>query len=214
MLMKKMLLYLLCGAILISTAIIASPGAVFACSCVASPSVDKLVKDELDRKTAIFSGKVIKVTPPPQKETMSSADLVQVDFEVTTVWKGELKQQTVIYTAMDSASCGYEGFNVGGDYIVSAYEDSGKLETGMCELTKPVSAAGSELDVLGEGYAPIPLSAGEVLPSSKDAAYEVANEVPSGESKESEPSKTQIILGSLALFLMIGVVITLARRRR
>ncbi len=206
MMHKKMLLYLLCGVMMLSTALIAKPKAVFACSCAMQPSAETHVKEELDRKTAVFTGKVIKVTPPKQKKTMSTADLVQVDFEVSTVWKGELKQQTAIYTAMSSASCGYDGFKVGDAYIVSAYDRSGELETGMCDLTKPVSTAGDELKVLGKGYDPLPLSAGELFPGNGDAANEV--------SKESGASKLQLIIGALALFMTIGIVVRRARRRR
>lgn len=205
MMCKKMLLYLLCGVFLLSTALLAKPGAVFACSCAEQPSVEKLMKEELNRKTVIFAGKVIKVTPPRKKLTMSTADLVQVDFEVSTVWKGELKQKAAIYTAMSSASCGYEGFNVGTAYIVSAYEDSGKLATGICEYTKPLPSAGDEVKALGEGYAPLPLSTGEVLPDNGDSANEV--------SKEGGASELQLIIGALALFLIIGIVVVRVRRR-
>lgn len=202
MMNQKILIYLLCGVILLSTALIVNPKAAFACSCAMSPSAETQVKDELGRKTAIFTGKVIKVTQPPKKKTMSSADLVQVDFEVATVWKGKLKQQTAVYTAMSSASCGYEKFNAGDTYIVSANDRSGKLETGICDLTKLVSAAGEELKVLGNGYNPLPLSAGEVLPSN------------GGKANESGPTKLQIIIGALALFMIIGIVVVRARRRQ
>jgi hypothetical protein len=79
---------------------------------------------------------------------------VEVTFEVTDVWKGELRSETRVYTAMSGASCGYEGFAAGQSYIVFAHGLSDRLETGSCERTKPLSAAGEELAALGAGYKP------------------------------------------------------------
>jgi hypothetical protein len=141
-------------AMLLSIGLIIKPQSAFACSCAASFNAEQQVKDELERKTAMFAGTVIQVKQPRQMLIMSSADLVKVTFDVSRVWKGELSRQTVVYTAMSSASCGVENFEVGTEYIVSAYMDDKALETNICDLTKPIASAGAELAILGNGYAP------------------------------------------------------------
>ncbi|SEN08681.1 Tissue inhibitor of metalloproteinase [Paenibacillus sp. OV219] len=119
------------------------------------------MKGELDRKTAIFEGTVLEIKQPSQKTIMSTADKVRVTFEVSRVWKGEVGQQAEVYTAMSSASCGIENFEVGTKYIVSAYKDSKPLETNICDLTKPLANARAELAILGDGYAPMDQASNE-----------------------------------------------------
>ncbi|WFB57936.1 hypothetical protein [Paenibacillus sp. BR1-192] len=61
---------------------------------------------------------------------------------------------TELTTAMSSASCGYDQFAVGSEYLVFASAESGRLTTGLCDGTKPLTAAGKELSELGAGYPP------------------------------------------------------------
>ncbi|MCD9025020.1 hypothetical protein [Cohnella silvisoli] len=151
---KRTLAFSLCFAIILLAGSLLKPQAVHACSCAAPESAEKQVRKELEHKSAIFAGTVVKVTPPRFNIIMSSADLVKVTFKVSRVWKGELGRQAVVYTAMSSASCGIENFQVGTKYIVSAYKDSKPLETNICDLTKPLASAGAELAILGDGYEP------------------------------------------------------------
>lgn len=149
-------------ATLLSPAFFVKPHIVSACSCVVPISAEEQVKGELDRKSAIFEGTVVDIKQPPQKLVMSTADQVRVTFEVSRVWKGVVREQAEVYTAMSSASCGIENFEVGTKYIVSAYEDSKPLETNICDLTKPIAAAKAELAILGTGYAPT--ESGNLMP--------------------------------------------------
>lgn len=137
-------LLLLCGGIF------AMPDKAYACSCAAPPSV----KEELDRKTAVFEGKAVDVIVPNKEIIDSSVDLVEVRFEVSRAWKGQVNANETVYTAIWSESCGYTDFEAGRSYLVSAYGSPDRLETGMCELTKPVDQASAELAELGKGYAP------------------------------------------------------------
>lgn len=153
---KRSMKIWLCGLLVMGVIGFANPAEVSACSCAAPPSV----QSELSRKTAIFSGKVKDVKQPGKIGfVQSSADPVRVTFEVTTVWKGQVTSTTEVYTAMSSASCGFTGFAVNQSYLVSAYGTSDRLETGMCEMTKPLSAASQELAELGAGQAPAPSKA-------------------------------------------------------
>ncbi|XEC96330.1 hypothetical protein AB6A23_07235 [Paenibacillus tarimensis] len=126
------------------------PEKVQACSCAEPPAVE----DELKRKTAVFAGKVKSISHPKPALMRSSVDPVKITFDVTTVWKGEVKPETEVYTAISSASCGYDGFIENEDYIVFAFGDSDRLQTGLCERTKPLASAEEELAALGEGQMP------------------------------------------------------------
>lgn len=153
--MKKTILYAICITILLSTAVLAKPDSAFACSCAYAPDPESQVKSALERDTVIFAGTVKEIKEPRRQLFMSTADLVKVTFEVSEVWKGEADKQTSVYTAMSSASCGYEDFNVGTAYIVTAHSNGNKqLETGICELTKPLASAKEEAALLGDSYPP------------------------------------------------------------
>lgn len=147
---KRTAALFLCCLLAIGGWLLAKPAVVHACSC-AGPMP---VQDDLNRKTAVFAGKVKSVYKPQGWFFRSSADPVEVTFEVTDVWKGELRSETTVYTALSSASCGYEGFAVNQSYIVFAHGTSDRLETGICTRTKPLSSAGEELAALGSGNKP------------------------------------------------------------
>ncbi|MEH7379617.1 hypothetical protein V7138_03915 [Bacillus sp. JJ1533] len=121
-----------------------------ACSCAQPESV----KDELNRKTAVFSGKVIDLVDENKfSYTQSSADPIQVLFEVNESWKGPNTSQIIVSTARSGASCGFE-FEVNREYLVYAYGDIDQLETGFCERTALLSVAGEDLAILGQGKEP------------------------------------------------------------
>ena len=121
-----------------------------ACSCAYPESVE----DELNRKTAVFSGKVIKMEDENKRSYIqSSADPIEVLFEVNESWKGVETSQVIVSAARSSASCGYE-FELDKEYIVYAYGEIDHLETGLCERTALLSEAGEDLAILGQGKAP------------------------------------------------------------
>ncbi|RKN66084.1 hypothetical protein [Paenibacillus ginsengarvi] len=159
-----MLIVLLSAGIVFSLA----PAPASACSC-AGPAP---VQEELNRKTAVFSGKVTGVAGPNRGFIRSSADPVRITFEVGKVWKGELLAQTDVYTASSSASCGYDSFAVGKEYIVYASTDKDQLVTGLCSRTKLLTAAGEDLQALGNGYGPLPGKSGPTrnVPLTADIA--------------------------------------------
>ncbi|RCW46461.1 hypothetical protein [Paenibacillus prosopidis] len=176
---------------------IVEPVTVHACSCAEPPSIE----DQMNRKTAIFTGKVLSLTKPDKGKFWSSADPVKAQFEVKTVWKGKLGSQTAVYTALSSASCGYEGFEVNKEYIVFAYGDPDRLETGLCEGTKTLASAKEDLKALGAGYEP------SKEPISGEASYEMST------SKE-ETDNRLIIIGLCAVILIAFLLLVLALRRR
>ncbi|WP_409344739.1 hypothetical protein [Paenibacillus sp. MBLB4367] len=122
----------------------------YACSCAGPLSVQQ----ELQSKTAVFSGKAVSVNV--QKGLLrSSADPVAVTLEVDRVWKGEIGRKQTVYTAMDGASCGFK-FETGREYVIYAHSGNDKLETSICSRTKLLSAAAEDSKLLGAGQPPGP----------------------------------------------------------
>jgi hypothetical protein len=132
--------------------LIATPYRAYACSCLPPrPPLESMANSD-----AVFSGKVVRIDSE-DAVIMSSADPVNVVFEVSRVWKGDEKGAIALSTARDSASCGYD-FVVGEEYLVYANISDTGLTTGLCSRTMPLSSAGEDLAVLGEGTIPVPLS--------------------------------------------------------
>lgn len=213
---KKLTAVIVAVAVLFCTGIM-KPDKVFACSCAMVQSAEKQVKDELERSSAIFAGKVLTVTQPPEKQIMSSADPVEVQFEVSEVWKGEVQKQTAVYTALSSASCGYENFAEGVEYIVSAYESDSALHTTICNMTKQLDTAGDELKVLGEGKQPQPVAMNvkkerSGLPLSADGGVSPAadNEAASA----STSSNIYVLIAALVLLIAAAMIIWVRRNRK
>jgi hypothetical protein len=134
---------------MLSIPLILSPSVTYACSCAPPPSVE----EELERKTAVFSGKVIDISGPNKRIFKSSADPVTVLLEVDTIWKGINESQVIVHTAESSASCGFK-FELGKEYLVYAYGDKGDLQTGLCERTTLLTSAAEDLSILGKGKTP------------------------------------------------------------
>ncbi|MCU6793924.1 hypothetical protein OB236_17615 [Paenibacillus sp. WQ 127069] len=129
---------------------IAVPQPSQACSCAKKPSV----QEELQRKTAIFAGKVVKLSEPHTGFFSSSADPVTVTFAVSNVWKGEVRAELNVNTPISGSSCGYS-FEMNREYLVYASSDgTGKQTTMLCDGTKPLSGSADDLAVLGAGEKP------------------------------------------------------------
>lgn len=122
-----------------------------ACSCLPTTP-----QQSLDRSSTVFSGKVIDIVQPNPRNTTYSTPAdsqVKVKFEVAKVWKGKTGRQLIVTTSDSSASCGYS-FQKGEAYLVYASSQDGKVETGLCSGTKPLSQARADLAVLGNRETP------------------------------------------------------------
>jgi hypothetical protein len=122
----------------------------YACSCIppAPP------KESLADAAAVFSGEVTEVVLPGGG-VVNTAEMIEVNFKVDQVWKGEIAELTTVTTAGSSASCGFE-FQSGQSYIVYAYLVDGQLNASLCSRTAALENAGEDLEALGEGAAPTP----------------------------------------------------------
>jgi hypothetical protein len=124
-----------------------------ACDC----TVPSTVKEEFQRQTAVFSGKVVSINKTNEGLIWSSADPVKITFEVDQAWKGEVGNKLSFYTAMSSASCGYE-FMENERYLVYATGENDHLQVGLCSRTKFLITAVEDLQALG---VPIAISSNE-----------------------------------------------------
>ncbi len=139
------------------------PDCASACLCVgAEGSKKEIVKDALSDSEAVFSGEVVDFENTPNI-TMMEGEMVTMmggntatataTLRVSEVWKGPERQTMQIGTAPnDGVSCGYP-FEEGKEYLVYA---SGKQdpEASGCSETKPLSEAGADLALLGDGQKP------------------------------------------------------------
>ncbi|WP_251035973.1 hypothetical protein [Paenibacillus sp. ISL-20] len=205
---KSMVMILLSCLLLLVSLYKVKPADVFACSCAGSLTVE----ESLERSAAVFAGKVTKLIGPKPKLVMSSADPVHVMLEVTEVWKGGLAGMTELTTAMSSASCGYDQFAVGSEFLVFASAESGELRTGMCDGTKLLSTAGKELTELGDGYPPEDASApGESGPDT------LAEGVPPTEGENAGQSpflQKPTLWGAAVVLLVAGVWLYFWRKNK
>lgn len=150
-------MYLLSFFLLLDIVRIVVPSTAHACSCAEPISME----EQMIRKTAIFTGKLISLSQPNRGIISSSADPVAAQFEVINVWKGDLGAETTVYTAISSESCGYEGFEVDEEFIVFASGPYDQLKTGLCEGTKQLGSAQEELAALEAGYKPVAVTSHE-----------------------------------------------------
>lgn len=115
-----------------------------ACSCI-MPEPPLAAKDN---SAAVFSGRVTGIKPPVNMT--SSLDESRITFDVLMSWKGIDRNPVQIFSSTSSASCGYE-FEEGKEYLVYAYDNEGRLSTGLCTRTALLADAAEDLAALGAG---------------------------------------------------------------
>lgn len=132
--------------------------AAYACRCPPlKPSAD------ISRSSAVFSGKVVKVT---FKQPPYEVGRYTVTFEVGRVWKGEVKKRIILITR--TSSCDFL-FREGESYLVFAsvlYDGSG-LTTHKCSRTGLVADRGEDIELLGEGKIPEEVETSRRLPRGR-----------------------------------------------
>ncbi|MEK5034397.1 hypothetical protein MKY96_23315 [Paenibacillus sp. FSL R7-0302] len=150
--MRGACLMTLCTLIVFMTLLTVRPQVTYACSCAVSPSP----LEAMEQSAAVFEGTVVSIKEK-FKIMQSSADPVQVTFQVGARWKGELGEKVTVTTASSGASCGFE-FTKGERYIVYAggEETAGeggtaKLTASLCSRTALFSGAEEDLNELGAG---------------------------------------------------------------
>ncbi|HWL11691.1 MAG TPA: hypothetical protein VNQ57_01790 [Ureibacillus sp.] len=131
----------------------------YACSCVPLG----VPEEELDKSNFVFSGKVIDIHDSNKDAfEQSSADLLEVRFEVSNTWKGVTETQVIVYSERDSASCGFE-FNLNDEYLVYGNEHDGQIMVNLCSRTTLFADASTDLAALGDGEKPTESISSEAL---------------------------------------------------
>ena len=115
-----------------------------ACSCAPARSA----ADELERSTAVFSGKVVEIRSRKQSGNIFRG--VEVVFRVEKAWKGVKGRTVSVFTASHGAACGY-GFTQGRTYLVYAYGAAdGWLSTNICSRTRRLKDAREDVNELNK----------------------------------------------------------------
>ncbi len=107
-------------------------------------------KQALTNSKTVFSGKVIDI----DKSLIALEN--KISFQVYNSYKGISDKEITIYTAQDSAACGFK-FQENKEYLVYVYEYDGKLETNFCTRTKLLENANDDLKELGSGNKNYPI---------------------------------------------------------
>lgn len=203
---RGILLMILCALLIFMTLLTVRPQVTYACSCIApAPPLEAM-----ENSDAVFEGTVISIQKPSSL-IQSSADPVQVTFQVGSRWKGDPGDQVTLSTARSSESCGFE-FTKGERYMVYAREEAaegkqakGTLTTSLCSRTALYSAAQEDLNELGAG------NGGGSPTALPDIAGNDGTAVP-----ENNPTTAPWILYAeigLGLVAIIGAALILLRRR-
>ena len=123
------------------------PDCASACSCAMSPGPERA----LSSSEAVFSGEVTDIRKK-EASTSRHPGTVTVTLRVSEVWKGPQRGTLEVSMPSQESACRYP-FEEGQEYLV--YASGGRdLGVSLCSLTKPISKAGADLAVLGEGEKP------------------------------------------------------------
>ncbi|TYP69726.1 hypothetical protein [Paenibacillus methanolicus] len=127
-----------------------SPSVSYACDCAEPNPAEALANAKL-----VFTGEVLRV----KKQERQARVLGPIEhreanhFKVTESWKGAEQTELIVFDRGSEASCGID-FQVGARYLVYAYQErNGDAYTGQCSV-KELTAAASDLRVLGPGVEP------------------------------------------------------------
>jgi hypothetical protein len=178
------------------------PAITYACDCAGPSSV----KEELQRQTVVFSGKVVSISNSNKGLARSSADPMNITFEVYDAWKGDVGKKLILHTAMSGASCGFD-FTPNEEYLVYAYGEKDRLEVGLCGRTKTLVSASEDLQALGLGKAIPPDTLGSYAPQD-DARMSNAPQ------EDTRLGYYPMIAGLLVFAVIIIIVIWLRKRAR
>jgi hypothetical protein len=135
------------------------PDCASACSCAILGSKQEMAKQALSDSAAVFSGEVVDV----EKQAGKQGGTATVTLRVSEVWKGPEQGTLEVATSSQESACGYP-FEEGLEYLV--YAEQG-FKVHLCSETKPLSKAGMNLQMLGDGErpgddAPLPDTSGGV----------------------------------------------------
>ena len=117
-----------------------------ACSCAAPATT----AEALTRATAVFKGKVIKISVPSLDWIgLTRTGAHRVKFEILKQWKGQSSDPIVVVTRLTGEGCGFP-FEEQKEYLVYVVAELKHIQTGICTGTKSVADAEQEMEQLDE----------------------------------------------------------------
>lgn len=103
-----------------------------ACSCAALTPTE-----QADMASVVARGTVVAVERPANPT--SSNDDATYTVELTQAWKGDPPGTVEVLTAVEGASCGWEGIDEGMEIILFAQPDGAAWRSNLCDGSGPVS---------------------------------------------------------------------------
>ena len=95
--------------------------------------------------SVLFSGRVVQVDDIPRKDNGDYFLLSKrVKFAVIDPFRGVTGQTVEVLTGSGGGDCGYN-FQLNESYLVYAWDNEGKISTGICSPTKRLSDAGEDM---------------------------------------------------------------------
>ncbi len=164
------------------------PDCASACTCALIGS--QKVEGALSDSSAVFSGEVVAVEKGTA--TASGPGNDTVTLRASEVWKGTDQGTLQVSTPSQGIACGFH-FEEGQEYLVYAYGGQQRLEVDICTETKPLSKAGADLAVLGDGERP---------QDGSEALSDTSGGV---------PARTMVALAGLVMAASFLVVVRLVR---
>lgn len=120
----------------------------YACSCVPPPPPNQA----LEQAASVFSGTVVRIDTVELMLDNFTFEHHAVTVNINQSWKGLNSHTVTIYTATNSAACGYY-FEPGQEYLIYTYAwtDVGVESTGICSRTRRLIDAVDDFNALGSG---------------------------------------------------------------
>ena len=130
-------------------AVLVPPSSAHACDCGdPGPPCRAFAKTP-----TVFTGQVARIGTIRRKTTAGDEfENRLVYFHIEKIYRNLTGTTVEVVTGFGGGDCGYD-FHLGGRYIVYAYpfrEAAGKLYTGICTRTRPISEAADDLEYLSK----------------------------------------------------------------
>ncbi len=152
-------------ALVVGAALIVTAGPASACSCATRTDTQAFVTAQ-----AVFSATLVEVRTPGG-DVFSSADPERFVFDVSRVYKGDVRAKQTVVTARGGASCGLEISGSGPFLVYADTQGDGELTANLCGRTR-LLADGVVPAEFGPGLAPTPGSSPVApAPTSGAAAF-------------------------------------------
>ncbi|MHA6508098.1 hypothetical protein [Tessaracoccus sp. Y1736] len=129
-----------------------------ACSCVALTPAE-----QADMADVVARGTVVLVERPARPT--SSLDDATYTVELTQAWKGDPPGTVEVLTAVEGASCGWEGIEEGMEIILFAQPDGAAWRSNLCSGSGPADD-GVEAELTADLGEPSPVEPSPGTPSA------------------------------------------------